>query len=79
MPMHDLNCSHPKPHFSRMHYQMVADALEIDRPSSSWTSDYILGYNAAIATISGMFAMDNHLFDRGRFTAATQGYRKGYR
>lgn len=71
MVMHDLNCTHPKPHFTRMHYQLIADALASNRPHAN--------FQETVNALADMFQKDNHTFDRGRFSAAAHGYREGYR
>lgn len=74
MPMHDLNCHHPKPKFSRMHYQMVAETLASEKPyasktddSHSWFAGTIDEWHTVCLAFVKLFTKDNHLFDRERF------------
>lgn len=73
MPMHDLNCTHPKPHFTRMHHQMIATALH------EFSYRYPVAANIASDYLAVMFEKDNHLFDLERFKTAVRGDMSRYR
>ena len=82
MPMHDLTCDHPKPIFSRMHYEALAEWLREHRPedkakdpNQTW-SEYLdfRQWQHLIRETAIILRQDNHLFDYPAFQAASNYY-----
>lgn len=71
MTMHDLNCHHATPRYTRRHYVDMADALRYQRPMADDTVEYRAGFYRAVDAIANVFANDNHLFDRDKFLKAS--------
>lgn len=73
--MHDLNCHHPKPRFSRGDYEAIADGL--NRAVRVWGLEAVRHAGRIeesvmldiMDSLTDMFTADNHLFDKGKFYA----------
>ncbi len=69
MPMHDLDCDHRSPKYTRQDYVLVAKVMR-----DLWLSAANEAEKRAVldtaADMSKMFLRDNHLFNRDRFFLA---------
>lgn len=73
MAMHDLNCNHPKPVFTRRHYAVLADIynrIVLDQKYRMTDQDTeVRAFRSYLHDVMDGLTKDNHLFDRGMFLA----------
>lgn len=71
MPMHDLNCHHPKPRYSRRDYDTIAAQLNMTVREHTLEAVNLRAEERimleVVSRFCQLFLADNHLFDSARF------------